>query len=44
MNTFIRYALLACGAYFIISYLADNPHVFRDLKNWIDGVIAGLTS
>tara|TARA_B100000287_G_scaffold36989_1_gene34024 strand:- start:1974 stop:2150 length:177 start_codon:yes stop_codon:yes gene_type:complete len=44
VNTLIKYAFLAFGVYFVISFLADNPHAFRDLKSWIDGVIAGLIS
>ncbi len=39
MNTFIKYALLMCGVYFVICCLADNPQFFADVKIYIDDKI-----
>ena len=39
MNTLIKYALLMCGTYFVISCLAKNPQFFTDVKIFIDDKI-----
>lgn len=39
LETIIKYFVMICGVYFIISYLAANPQVFADLKIWIDDIV-----
>jgi hypothetical protein len=39
VNTLIKYTLLICGVYFVISCLADNPQFFADVKIYIDDKI-----
>ena len=39
LETLLKYFVMACGVYFIISYLADNPQFFAEVKIQIDNKI-----
>jgi hypothetical protein len=43
LETLLKYFVMACGIYFIISYLADNPQFFAEAKVLIDNKINSVT-
>jgi len=39
LETLLKYFVMACGVYYIIAYLADNPQFFAEVKVQIDNKI-----